>query len=803
VWVALRKPGKVTLTVKDQSNAMKVGDRETVSIGQYLHIAAITAKTTPVAEALKEGVVYQYDLAFDFGNDGHKTLSEATKDADLAYPPFNLPSFALPPKDLSKLRLIQGSCRKPAGDGEDMMPVISRLIVESPATDAYARPHQLLLTGDQIYADEVAWAMSLMLADAGDVLLGWGEQYLSTTPLPNTPRAVIELHPGLREAFLREAGFTSEDLNLHLIGLGEYLSMYLFVWSDVLWPSLPATLPTFDEIDAAFENKIHTIDQEILGGMVGAPKSKRKTINDQTAVLNTFFKRLPDVRRVLANIPSYMIFDDHEVTDDWNMTRSFCSNVYGSELGLRLVQNGLTAYALCQHWGNVPEDFAPSKPGGALLTLLDIPQPPAANAFQNKATDYDAKSKDIRKLLGIHDAATLRARADRAVYHDPDTLRYNYTVVGSGHQVIFTDTRTWRSYPSKESGTHLLTKNQQTNQFNEQILDGPDPEGRQLFVVVSTNAPTVQPFRASTRHCSIANFVKHHPDIYEAWDPPSPAFDRLLVALTSKLPKDTSGWHTGSVILLSGDVHISFATRIIYRGAKRYEDDAQPEAATAVIAQLVASPFKKQVEETIGFHREGYYAFPYPWVTQPMIRHTMTEGYVGWNFPHNDIHHVGFGIFPAGIPQPLLLDKQTVDVTQVEPLHGQINSSMIDLTEKPDYRYRLDYLEPDAQSIGHTPPSNMSLPNNPKGIARVYQEAIDHYRLLNNEKPPVVVGVNNFGEVKFKPDASGRPTVHHIVYWQDPKTGDLRSTIYFVRLDLNSPTDPDFKDIKARTEPQP
>jgi hypothetical protein len=26
-------------------------------------------------------------------------------------------------------------------------------------------------------------------------------------------------------------------------------------------------------------------------------------------------------RRVLANVPTYMVFDDHDVTDDWNLTR--------------------------------------------------------------------------------------------------------------------------------------------------------------------------------------------------------------------------------------------------------------------------------------------------------------------------------------------------------------------------------------------------------------------------------------------------------------------------------------------------
>jgi hypothetical protein len=800
VWVALRRAGTVTLNVFDGQQKVMVGTRPTVAIGKNLHMVAVTANRLPPWE-LKEGKIYTYDLDCGVLGSSLKSLS-LTKNAPLSYSPFELPSFALPPKDLNRLRLLQGSCRKPAAEGRDMMPVINRLILESTG-NAYARPHQLLLTGDQIYADEVAYAMSLMLEDAAEALLGWNEQYKGPESQGAPQRSVKDLHPGLRWSFLKNIGLTSEDVNLHLIGLGEYLAMYLFVWSDVLWPGVPATLPDFDELDAEFKRKMQAPWEMNVYRDYGVPKYKRRGINNQNAVLNTFSKGLPEVRRVLANIPSYMIFDDHDVTDDWNMTRSFCQSAYGNDLGLRLVQNGLTAYALCQHWGNVPEDFALSKPGGALLTLLDIPQPPAANAFQNKAADYDAKSKDIRKLLGIHDAATLRARDDKAVYHDPDTLRYNFTVEGAGHQVIFTDTRTWRSYPSNESGTHLLTKNQQTNQFREQILDAPDTDGRQLFVVISTNVPPVQPIRGATRNHKIVNIKEYHPDVYEAWDLPSPSFDRLLVALTSKLPKDASGQHAGSVILLSGDVHHSFASRIIYRASKRFEDDAQPRGATAVIAQLVASSLKKQTGDTVRFHRKGYLAAPIRFVTKRMIRQTLTEGYVGWNFPPGTEEVVGSAFLGHNDPEDLKVGKYTVDVTPTDPLEFSPDSTRIDLTKKPHYRYRFDYLKPDAQSFGHTPPSIMPLPDSSTMVGRAYQKAMEHYRLLNKDKPPTVVGVNNFAEVNCKPDANGRPAVHHVVYWQDPDTGDLKNTTYVVRLDLNSPTDPDFKDIKARTEPQP
>jgi hypothetical protein len=600
----------------------------------------------------------------------------------------------------------------------------------------------------------------------------------------------------MRRELLASVGFTSEDLDAHLIGLGEYICMYVFVWSDVLWLATP---PAFSDVVANLRTNLEV--EHLPPGVLPPDNS----IETHIGRLSNFVKTLPAVRRVLANIPSYMIFDDHEVTDDWNMTREFCRKVYGSELGLRVVQNGLVAYTLCQHWGNAPEEFeGTSQPGPALLHLLDTANPTAADAFKQKAADYDRFSKDIRKLLAVHDAAAVRGRDDSAVFHDDtSSLRYDFSVEASKHQVIFTDTRTWRSFPNNADGTHLLTKNRQTDQFKQQILDAPDTLDRLLFVVLTTNAPPVQPIRAATRHDRITNNVQHIPDLYEAWDLPSESFDRLLVALTSKLPLDASQQHTGPVILLSGDVHHSFATRIIYRATKRYEDDAQPRPATAVIAQLVASSIKKQTDSTVAFQR-SYYAAPHPWISQRMIRHTLTEGYVGWNFPKGSKKTV-YKFSLGAVPRFVEKDKGTVDVSQAEPL-ADYDSRTVELIEAPHYRYRVDYLLPTTQFVQAPAPSIPPLPpgsslEQRKNAARAFDTANKRYRYNNLNSPPKVVGVNNFGEIKLDWGAADSRKVNHVLHWWDNTDSKLKLTTYSVRLDINSPTDPEFPDIKARDEP--
>ena len=52
-----------------------------------------------------------------------------------------------------------------------------------------------------------------------------------------------------------------------------------------------------------------------------------------------------------------MIFDDHEVTDDWYLSQSWRSRVLTAPFGRAVVRNGYAAYAVCQAWGNDPSAF--------------------------------------------------------------------------------------------------------------------------------------------------------------------------------------------------------------------------------------------------------------------------------------------------------------------------------------------------------------------------------------------------------------------------------------------------------------
>ena len=676
VWVALKQSATVTLNVwntdKPQQGAKPLMTQATATtpIGVNLHIVAVTARAIG---ALAEGNIYFYNLSFMVGDIAINLSQAVTPTTNpptpliqnpFAYGTYALPSFALPPADLSKLRLIHGSCRKPHAPGDDALPILDDLIAQvvQGADEAYRRPHQLILSGDQIYADDVSDALLLMLMDASNTLMGWQEviPFNSVSAVPNS------MEPYKRQDTLIAAGFTSDDLHSQLMSLGEYFAMYLFVWSDVLWPD-PKTFDTYAEIFAISFPDLVGKPRKILIGNRGQkedtyPLAAQAMANDAgkitqaTANLANFSGTVSKVRKALANIPSYMICDDHEVTDDWNMTRGFCEGVYSAtnKLGLRVLQNALVAYSVCQAWGNVPEQFEAgmsNTPGQQLLNILGSVTSSARPATPNDPPDsakanstYTQNANQLMTLVGLHPDNVLQGTTPYRVFHDPpktpimvggvkvsDTsLRFNFSIEGGGHQVIVTDTRTWRAFPKSKAqakdithgdflpsvvDTKLQPASVQDLQIGQDVpgssvQDVPPLNGRQLLVVVTTNIPPIASIRAVERLFSGKGFVYEN-DLRDSWEFPSAVFDRMIVYLDKKVAK--AGPPNAPVIFLSGDVHFAFSLRLSYWADKARLGDPQGQGTQSkrVFLQLVCSSLKNQDKNTLGLQDKGYNYHPH------------------------------------------------------------------------------------------------------------------------------------------------------------------------------------------------
>jgi hypothetical protein len=236
----------------------------TRALGERLHVLCLTRTLPDTAHSLEPPKIYGYDLKFRRGP-GTPELSLAEIDGDLlagdhplGYAPGRLPSFCLPPAELKNLNLVHGSCRKPHGEGRDMLAVLDDFIAQEERV-VFTAAAPVVPDRDQIYADDVNLCLLRTLTETGKELLGWDEAMphadgshafsLRDDWGGNWPRGGPR-----RAAFVGEegeVGYSSEHLNGHLMFLAEFYAMYLMAWSDALWPREQSrhqlTLPTFSE----------------------------------------------------------------------------------------------------------------------------------------------------------------------------------------------------------------------------------------------------------------------------------------------------------------------------------------------------------------------------------------------------------------------------------------------------------------------------------------------------------------------------------------------------------------------------
>ncbi|MDQ2826852.1 MAG: hypothetical protein M3Y04_07830, partial [Actinomycetota bacterium] len=328
----------------------------------------------------------------------------------VSYADGQLPSFVTPPERVEDLVLAHASCRKPHGYGDPALQYLDDVIGSIDGADTglegapAGRPHQLFLTGDQIYADDVAAALAPGLTALGISLLSGDDTRAGPEEVPSpaggTPLMVntTVLPPGFRQRVLGLSGFTSELAGCHLVGFGEFLAMYCVAWNPHLWPVL-AVADTADHSLQSWPALKKRLDDDRAASPPDAPVVLgRPTPDAATDVLTPLYggtaiataalsgaldgfladkqqldgyrREVAKVRRALANVPTYMICDDHDVTDDWFMTGGIRRATTASPCGRAVIRNALTAYVVCQAWGDDPHTWTTEADHQAVLGAI-------------------------------------------------------------------------------------------------------------------------------------------------------------------------------------------------------------------------------------------------------------------------------------------------------------------------------------------------------------------------------------------------------------------------------------------------
>jgi hypothetical protein len=70
----------------------------------------------------------------------------------------------------------------------------------------------------------------------------------------------------------------------------------------------------------------------------------------------------PTIRWLLSTVPSAMIFDDHDVHDDWNTSADWVREMRATGWWDRRIQGAFMSYLIYQHWGNLsPRELGEDK----------------------------------------------------------------------------------------------------------------------------------------------------------------------------------------------------------------------------------------------------------------------------------------------------------------------------------------------------------------------------------------------------------------------------------------------------------
>ncbi|EFP96331.1 hypothetical protein [Vibrio caribbeanicus] len=495
-----------------QSHQIQVGERCFITLG---HFKGDFPTDTPL----------YYDLTTQYG-----TLSSLCP--ELLFP--NETQFTIKISTQADY-ILHGSCRNPHHTSGDALVQANKKVALQPVNE---RPDMLIMGGDQIYADHVSGPMLHAIFHVIE-MLGLPEETFHGAPVhtsqelrthPNCYYARHKLLPshtlnsgaikkllGLHESPI----FSSREAENHLVSFSEHIAMYLLTWSPSLWHCV--------------ESKEDLLSDKEYSSAI---QQKWKL---EKANINQFVSGLIDVQSLLAHIPTYMIFDDHDVTDDWNLTVGWEKAAYNNPFAKRIIGNALIAYWLCQGWGNEPNSFNTDFMQFSRKFLSDF-QP-------------DAQDKFINYLLRFE--------------------RWHY-VVPTTPKVVVLDTRTrrWRSESKLNKPSGLMDWEALT-EFQQELLE-------QDKIIVVSPAPmfgvkfieTLQ--RVATKLgqpllIDAENWMAH----------PGSANSLISIFTHTKTPSN--------FVILSGDVHYSFA----------YDIKVRSEKNSPNIYQITCSGIKNQFPEPL------------------------------------------------------------------------------------------------------------------------------------------------------------------------------------------------------------
>jgi phosphodiesterase/alkaline phosphatase D-like protein len=279
-----------------------------------------------------------------------------------------------------------------------------------------------------------------------------------------------------------------------------------------------------------------------------------------------------NVRQALACIPTYMICDDHEITDGWNGTPTWRAQMLQSGREQMLI-DGTVAYWVYQGWGNLDQQEATHP----LLQIMKEAEQSGEDALE-----------------------VLRTCVQQAIFGDTD-LHWHYTIPTTP-PIFVTSTRINRTCTltpdtdERYAPTHIMS----TQQMAE-LRSWLQEQQTGVSLLVSSVPVLLPPFIGLTEYLTGVR-------LWTDTIGPLCWLGRQLARLQSSVadrasfehwPVYTTSWHelvesvaqqNGDVVVLAGDVHFSYAAE------GRLVSSHRSHTHLSRLYQLVSTPIENALQ---------------------------------------------------------------------------------------------------------------------------------------------------------------------------------------------------------------
>ncbi|MDG4829532.1 alkaline phosphatase D family protein [Solwaraspora sp. WMMD1047] len=294
--------------------------------------------------------------------------------------------------------------------------------------------------------------------------------------------------------------------------------------------------------------------------------------------------RDPEIRWLLSTVPSVMIFDDHEIIDDWNTSTPWRADARSQPWWRERIASGLASYWVYQHLGNLSPDEIAADPVYAKVVAAED----ATEVLREFGQRVDAEAAEYDAALGAGTAPPSGPRYQFSYALDLGRTRLVVLdnrcsrVLDAAHRAMLPPTE-WSWFIDRAHGSydHLVVGSSlpwllppgihHLEAWNERLADSPRP-----WVA------------------SFAERLRRALDL-EHWA----AFQRSFVALAALFERLGTGRAAAegdrvgagpaypapaSISVLSGDVHHSYVARARFSAGM-----------TTPVHQLTCSPIHNQV----------------------------------------------------------------------------------------------------------------------------------------------------------------------------------------------------------------